>query len=95
MNKQRIFITGASSGIGCATAELLVRQGHEVWGTSRDPARVPALAGLHPVALDLSDTAAARASFRRALEEAGHFDVVINNASARKRSPQWRSAGTG
>ena len=80
--KKRIFITGVSSGIGRATAELLVRHGHKVWGTSRDPARLPALAGLHPVALDLSDTAAARASFRHALAEAGYFDVVINNAGS-------------
>ncbi len=80
--KKRIFLTGASSGIGRATAELLVRQGHEVWGTSRNPARLPVLAGLHPVALDLADTAAARASFQRALVEAGHFDVVINNAGS-------------
>lgn len=82
MKPQRIFITGASSGIGRATAELLVRQGHEVWGTSRDPARVPVRERLHPVALDLADTAAARASFRAALAEAGDFDVVINNAGS-------------
>ncbi len=81
MNK-RIFLTGASSGIGRATAELLVRQGHEVWGSSRNLARLPVLTGLHPVALDLSDTAAARASFQRAWAEAGHFDVVINNAGS-------------
>lgn len=79
---KRIFITGASSGIGRATAELLVRQGHQVWGTSRDPARLPVLERLHPVALDLSDTAGTRASFQRALAAAGHFDVVINNAGS-------------
>lgn len=79
---RQIFITGASSGIGQATAELLVRQGHQVWGTSRDPARLPALERFHPVALDLADSAAARASFGQALAEAGHFDVVINNAGS-------------
>ena len=50
--------------------------------TSRNPARLPVLAGLHPIPLDLSETAAARASFQRALAEAGHFDVVINNAGS-------------
>ena len=79
---RRIFLTGASSGIGLATAELLVRQGDEVWGTSRDLARLPALNGFHPVALDLADSDSARASFDRALAEAGHFDVVINNAGS-------------
>lgn len=79
---KRIFLTGASSGIGRATAELLVRQGHEVWGTSRDPARLPVLERFHPVALDLAESAAARASFDEALAEAGHFDVLINNAGS-------------
>jgi NAD(P)-dependent dehydrogenase (short-subunit alcohol dehydrogenase family) len=32
---KKILVTGASSGIGRAIAELLVAQGHEVWGTSR------------------------------------------------------------
>lgn len=80
--KKQIFITGASAGIGRAAAELLVRQDYEVWGTSRDPVRLPQLAGFHPVALDLSDTAGARESFARALAEAGRFDVVINNAGS-------------
>lgn len=80
--QKRIFITGASSGIGRATAQLLVRQGHEVWGTSRDPARLPTDARFHPVALDLADSKNARESFERALAEAGHFDVVINNAGS-------------
>ncbi len=82
MKPQRIFITGASSGIGRATAQLLVRRGHEVWGTARDPARLPVGERFHPVALDLSETNSARESFRRALAEAGHFDVVINNAGS-------------
>ena len=52
---KRIFITGASSGIGLATAKLLAERGDEVWGTSRDPARVPQITRLHPVRMDLSD----------------------------------------
>jgi 3-oxoacyl-[acyl-carrier protein] reductase len=33
----RILVTGSSSGIGLATCELLVRQGHEVCGVARRP----------------------------------------------------------
>src|ERR1041384_4617769 len=79
---KRIFITGASSGIGRATATLLAERGDEVWGTSRDPARIPQLPRLHPVRMDLSDNISLGESFRGALREAGHFDVVINNAGS-------------
>ena len=79
---KRVFITGASSGIGLATAKLLAERGDEVWGTSRDPARVPQLPRLHPVRMDLSDNASLGEGFRAALREAGHFDVVINNAGS-------------
>ncbi|MGI8482393.1 MAG: SDR family NAD(P)-dependent oxidoreductase [Chthoniobacterales bacterium] len=77
---KRIFITGASSGIGLATAKLLAERGDEVWGTSRDIARIPQLPRMHAVRLDLSDNVSLGESFRAALREAGHFDVVINNA---------------
>jgi NAD(P)-dependent dehydrogenase (short-subunit alcohol dehydrogenase family) len=84
---KRIFITGASAGIGLATAKLLAGRGDEVWGTSRDPARVPQLPRLHPVRLDLSDNLSLGESFRIALREAGHFDVVINNAGSGQFGP--------
>jgi len=78
----KIFLTGASSGIGLAIAKLLSARGHEVWGTSREPARIPELARLHPVLLDLSDPNLIDQAFAKALSEAGHFDVVINNAGS-------------
>src|SRR5437773_3602449 len=79
---KRIFITGASSGIGLATAKLLAGRGDEVWGTSRDIARIPQLPHLHPVRLDLGDTKSLGESFNAALRDAGHFDIVINNAGS-------------
>ena len=78
----KVFLTGASSGIGRATAEALTRAGHEVWGTSRDISRVPDLPNLHAVRLDLRDRTSVRGGFRSALDEAGGFDVVINNAGS-------------
>ena len=77
---KRIFLTGASSGIGLAAAKLLADRGDEVWGTSRDVAQIPQLSHLHAVRLDLSDTVSLGESFNAALGEAGHFDIVINNA---------------
>src|SRR5262245_29606716 len=79
---KRIFLTGASAGIGLDAAKLLTSRGDEVWGTSRDPTRIPQMSNLHPVRLDLNDSASLGENFQTALHEAGHFDVVINNAGS-------------
>jgi short-subunit dehydrogenase len=79
---KHIFITGASSGIGLAIAKLLVAQGHEVWGTSRNLDRIPKMPRCHAVRLDLADRLSVEEAFNSALAEAGYFDVLINNAGA-------------
>ena len=79
---KRIFITGASSGIGLLTARALCQQGHQVWGTSRALQRLPTFERFHPVVLDLADDNSIEAGFLLAQGEAGEFDVVINNAGA-------------
>src|SRR5206468_5362008 len=79
---KKILITGASSGIGLAMAKLLVAEGHEVWGTSRNLERIPKMPRSHPVRLDLADPLSIEAAFNAALTDAGYFDVVINNAGA-------------
>lgn len=77
---KRVFITGASSGIGLAIAEVLLGRGDEVWATSRNSSRLLSHPRLHPVTLDLNNERDIEGAFNRALGEAGHFDVVINNA---------------
>jgi len=75
------FITGASTGLGGAFTQRLLAAGLEVWGTSRDPARLKiAQAKFHPVALELGDGPAAECAFLEAEKAAGGFDLVINNA---------------
>jgi short-subunit dehydrogenase len=80
------FLTGASTGLGRAFAEMLLAEGVRVWGTSRDISRLAALrdgngSRFMPVTLDLGDTAAAVAAFLEASTQAGGgFDLVINNA---------------
>jgi short-subunit dehydrogenase len=92
---KRVFLTGVSSGIGQAIAKLLNARGHEVWGTSRDIQRVSVWPLLHPVQLDLGNTQSINQAFNLALSEAGHFDVLINNAGAGHFGPaELLSAGT-
>lgn len=79
---KKIFLTGASSGIGLATAKALLARGHHVWGTSRDPSRIPPLANLHAIALDLNHPGSIHDGFDEALRQAGTLDVMINNAGS-------------
>lgn len=79
------FITGASTGLGRAFAELLLAEGVRVWGTSRDVSRLQDLVTRHPgrftaVVLDLADGRRIADVFLAADREAGGFDLVINNA---------------
>jgi len=78
----RIFITGASSGIGLATAQAFLARGDEVWGTSRSVSSLPKHERLHPVQLDLQNVDQVADAFRQALADAGQFDVLINNAGS-------------
>lgn len=79
------FITGASTGLGRAFAEMLLHDGVRVWGTSREIPRLADITRAYPddftpVALDLRHEGTAAAAFAAADREAGGFDVVINNA---------------
>jgi len=82
VNPKRVLLTGASAGIGRAIADRLTERGYQVWGTSRNLARLPAHANFHPVELDLGDMDSIRSGVTRALEESGGFDVLINNAGS-------------
>jgi short-subunit dehydrogenase len=74
------FVTGASTGLGLAFAEMLLREGVEVWGTARDINRLAPRERFHRVALELGDGGAAERVFLDAERAAGGFDVVVNNA---------------
>lgn len=78
MKKQVIFITGTSSGLGKAIAELCNENGHIVYGSSRNPAAE------NPYFKELKVDVIHRQSVQNAvnyiLGKEGKIDVVINNA---------------
>jgi NAD(P)-dependent dehydrogenase (short-subunit alcohol dehydrogenase family) len=90
---KQVFITGASSGIGLAASRELCARGHEVWGTARSHAALPGFDRFHPIVLDLNDEGSIESAFRQALAEAGHFDVLINNAGVGVFGPFEAFAG--
>lgn len=77
---QTALVTGASAGLGRAMAEMLLAEGVRVWGTARDPARLPGRAGFTAVTLDLDSDASVDAAFAAADQGAGGLDLVVNNA---------------
>ena len=76
------LVTGASSGIGEATASLLRSRGFEVYAVARRVDRMAGLAadGVHTFAMDVTDDASMVAGVQRVVDEQGRIDVLVNNA---------------
>jgi NAD(P)-dependent dehydrogenase (short-subunit alcohol dehydrogenase family) len=80
------LVTGATSGIGRATAIALADAGWRVFGSGRDQARGGALAADlgergEFIQADLSEPGAPRAVAATVLERAGSLDLLVNNAA--------------
>jgi NAD(P)-dependent dehydrogenase (short-subunit alcohol dehydrogenase family) len=80
MPKPVVLITGASSGIGRATARLFAEKGYRVFGTSRRPEATAAIANVELLALDVRDDASVKKLVDQVLDKAGRIDVLVNNA---------------
>ena len=79
MSSKTALVTGASSGIGEATAERLAQAGYQVFGTSRRGA----LAGsrsFEMLALDVTCDESVEAAVGEVLRRAGRIDLLVNNA---------------
>ncbi len=92
-NPLNILITGATSGFGKHTAEKLANDGHQVFATARGVHGKNADAAqsleqwandqklnLKVVELDVSDDQSVSQGISSILRDAGHLDVVVNNA---------------
>jgi len=79
MHTKVALVTGASSGIGLATAERLAGAGFTVYGTSRRGAATGKRA-FEMLALDVTSDASVQAVVSEALRRAGRIDLLVNNA---------------
>jgi NAD(P)-dependent dehydrogenase (short-subunit alcohol dehydrogenase family) len=82
MTGEVALVTGASSGIGEATALELVRRGFVVYGVARRLDRMAGLAalGVHTFEMDVTDDTSITSGVERILREQGRIDVLVNNA---------------
>ena len=93
MNPNVVVVTGAATGIGRLSAELLARSGYQVYASMRDPEgqdrvhaqAIEALALAHglairPLALDVLREDSCRAAADLIVAQQGRIDVVVNNA---------------
>ncbi|MBV9486750.1 MAG: SDR family NAD(P)-dependent oxidoreductase [Frankiaceae bacterium] len=82
MATKTALVTGASSGIGEATALRLKELGFTVYGAARRVERMTALAdaGVKVLKMDVTDDASMVAGSEQIVAETGRIDVLVNNA---------------
>ena len=81
LNDKKVLITGASSGIGKAIAEALLKEGAEVIGLCRSVENLPP--GVTPLSCDLSEPDQIATAF----SSLDQLDILINNAGLAYLSP--------
>ncbi len=90
-----VLVTGASSGIGEATAVHLAHQGFKVFAAARRLEKLQDLAGLahnriHPVAMDVTDETSIANALDTVGEEGGALYGLVNNAGVSVLGPAER-----
>jgi len=78
MSGKVVLVTGASSGIGAACAEMLAKRGFRVYGSSRNPNFKPS--GYQALQMDVTDDRSVDEAVAQVIREAGSIDALVNNA---------------
>jgi NAD(P)-dependent dehydrogenase (short-subunit alcohol dehydrogenase family) len=79
------FITGCSTGLGRALAEVVLEHGHRAAVTARNPAQIQDIVAKHPknslaLQLDVADYSQIDRTISTAEKAFGRIDVLVNNA---------------
>jgi NAD(P)-dependent dehydrogenase (short-subunit alcohol dehydrogenase family) len=90
--KQVWFVTGSSRGFGRALVRAALQAGDLAAATARRPEQLADLSAeygdsIHPIALDVTDPAAAASAIAEARDRFGRLDVIVNNAGYANVSP--------
>ena len=87
--KKTVLVTGASAGIGKATAIYLAQNGYNMYGAARRTDKMEDLKshGIKPIALDVTKDDSVTACVNQILQEAGSIDILVNNAGFVKKGP--------
>jgi NAD(P)-dependent dehydrogenase (short-subunit alcohol dehydrogenase family) len=88
--RQAVVVTGASSGIGAATATLLARRGYAVFAgvrTDRDALRLSGDDNIHPLRLDVTDAASLQSAADEVARGRRSIAALVNNAGIAVAGP--------
>ena len=82
MSQKTAIVTGASSGIGRATALELVAKGYTVFAAARRTEKISEaqVVGIEPLYLDVTSQEAIDKAVDTVMEQTGRIDVLVNNA---------------
>ncbi|NGX32772.1 MAG: Fatty acyl-CoA reductase [Candidatus Anoxychlamydiales bacterium] len=82
LNNKVVLITGASRGIGLATAKYLANKGFRVYATVRDANSLDTskIKNVHFEILDVTDLQSIKKTIHKIMIKEGSIDVLINNA---------------
>ncbi len=97
-SKKVVLVTGATAGIGLATAQAFLAEGHEVWAIGRRLDKLKSLQAKYPKTcvigkVDVTDRASVDVFFKKNL--ASKIDILINNAGLAKGTTKMQEADFG